>query len=235
MSRTQDQIRTEIKAIQQRFNEGKITDAGRVAAIDASVNGYDSVPTYQSIAQAQNPIEAFGRGVVGGVVRMSPQALIAGGLNKLGAKTLAKPFSAVGEVNRTPFSSQYGGNPLAFKAGSYVGETIGSTPYALGGASFSKFKGRPPVRQQAPAPLPPPVNPNMAARASMNERYTLSDYSDYLLKDYKPKNANDTNKLIRDARQTAQKIGIDIYSGSPLDVRDRIADYLELYDTTRGL
>lgn len=58
-----------------------------------------------------------------------------------------------------------------------------------------------------------------------NEAGTLRDFADYRTGDYKP-DANTTNQLIRQARNAAGTAGIDVTSGSPADITDRIYNYL---------
>lgn len=61
-----------------------------------------------------------------------------------------------------------------------------------------------------------------------NEAGTLRDFADYRTGGYKPGNA--ANDLHRQARNAAQTAGIDITSGSPAEVTDRIYGYLSARD-----
>lgn len=70
------------------------------------------------------------------------------------------------------------------------------------------------------------------ARLSDNELYTLSDFADYKMG--RNKNPGDLNGLMQGARATAKKLGVDITSGSPEEVNNRIADAMEQAVALRG-
>jgi gas vesicle protein len=63
-----------------------------------------------------------------------------------------------------------------------------------------------------------------------NERYVLSDFADYKAGRYKPENAAALNQLQRDARTAAQKAKLDITSGPPANIQQRISNFLDTYD-----
>jgi hypothetical protein len=70
--------------------------------------------------------------------------------------------------------------------------------------------------------------PPKQVELSDNELYTLTDYSD-TINDLNKQEANGTrrNNVTRLARQIADKAGIDVIKGSPVEIQKRIADFVD--------
>lgn len=74
-----------------------------------------------------------------------------------------------------------------------------------------------------------------AVRVPLEQRRILSDYADMKLKRYNP-DVPTVNKLHGDARAVAKRLGLDITSGSPMEVNLRIGEALEMLDNrVRGI
>lgn len=58
----------------------------------------------------------------------------------------------------------------------------------------------------------------------------LTDYADYKMQRYNP--GKRTNQLINNARNIAKEAGIDISSGSPVEIQQRITDFVDAYRNT---
>lgn len=99
-------------------------------------------------------------------------------------------------------------------------------PTALSQAS--KFVWKPPVGQ--PGYIPFVQGPaNTAARVGPNARYTMGDIAEYKFnKNYL--NPKDWNGINQSARELSKKFNIDLVNGSPVDINNRVADFLARFN-----
>lgn len=142
--------------------------------------------------------------------------------SKSTARRIAEPAITSGISGGFNAVAQNGRNtrPLDIGVGVGIGATAGA---ALGGAS---------------ALIPKRVQPKLQAqipdtKLRPNEAATLSDLQDVLTG--RVKNPQTQAAIIRDARTAAQRNGLDVTTGTPREIQDRINTALEQPQNTRRL
>lgn len=111
------------------------------------------------------------------------------------------------------------GFPLLGAAGSEALKSVTPTLMKAGSKIVSSF-GEPAIKAAEDA-----TGISRHNIINDNEAGTLRDYSEYLTKDYKP-DVGTINQLIKQARNAGGTAGIDVTSGSAVDITDRIYKYL---------
>ncbi len=220
-----------------RFTKN-FTTAGQLKDIEAKQNGYNQA-LYKAGQLGGEAVQMFATGGVANALSKAPK--VAAVTTKLASRvpaiTGAGKLATAGRfITRPDVASNIATNVIqgsGFRTARGIDNNVGNvaldigvTTALAGGLPIAGKAIQSGYRKLAPVAQQAGLKAQQFTNFTDNMVNTLSDFADYKRGDYTP-DAQTLNTLIRQARAVARAGGIDITSGSPVDINNRIADWIE--------